>query len=215
MVKPAPKPVPKAEKKVAPNVAEKAVAEVVKPVPKAEKVVPVTPAKPAEAAKKPAEKGATKVAKPESKPVKDIKPPELKPLKKEDLIALKEPGGEDEELILDIEELGIEPTPDDMIELEPTAPSSKSRHKPKPHKEAPGSGIVCHRCKLELTVLERPYICKQPGLEGYYHWNCFREQVREHQRDAQSLIEESAISAGIISPSASEGGEPSGGREEE
>ncbi|MDK9700855.1 MAG: hypothetical protein OEM52_11975, partial [bacterium] len=76
-----------------------------------------------------------------------------------------------------------------------------------PVEQAPSSGIACKRCKIELTVNEKPYICKQPGLEGFYHWICFREQVKEHQREAMNLIEESAISAGVVSPTGGDGGE--------
>jgi len=116
---------------------------------------------------------------------------------------VKKPTGKIK-IIEDGEEIEI-PVEEIMAIEREVAPSAAKhhRHKPtKPVESAPGSGVVCKKCGLELTILERPYISKQPGLEGFYHWACFREQVRLHQRDAQSLIEESAISAGVVTPAA-------------
>ncbi len=33
----------------------------------------------------------------------------------------------------------------------------------------------CKYCKGKFTPPEKPYVSKQAGMEGEYHWNCFVE----------------------------------------
>lgn len=36
-----------------------------------------------------------------------------------------------------------------------------------------GKLMTCRYCRGEFTPPEKPYVSKQAGMEGEYHWNCF------------------------------------------
>lgn len=38
--------------------------------------------------------------------------------------------------------------------------------------------MICKYCGEEFAPSEKPYISKQAGMEGEYHWNCFVEACR-------------------------------------
>ena len=37
----------------------------------------------------------------------------------------------------------------------------------------------CKFCQIDFTPDEKPYISKQAGMEGDYHWKCFIEACRD------------------------------------
>jgi hypothetical protein len=39
--------------------------------------------------------------------------------------------------------------------------------------------MKCKHCQGELTPQEKPYLSKQAGMEGEYHWGCFIEACRD------------------------------------
>jgi hypothetical protein len=42
-----------------------------------------------------------------------------------------------------------------------------------------GKGMKCRHCQGELTTQDKPYLSKQAGMEGEYHWACFIEACRD------------------------------------
>ena len=49
--------------------------------------------------------------------------------------------------------------------------------------------MVCEYCKGELIPPEKPYISKQAGMEGEYHWNCFVKACRNRMPVEIGVIE--------------------------
>ncbi len=39
--------------------------------------------------------------------------------------------------------------------------------------------MKCKHCNGELNTQDRPYLSKQAGMEGEYHWACFIEACRD------------------------------------
>jgi hypothetical protein len=38
--------------------------------------------------------------------------------------------------------------------------------------------MKCKYCQQEFIPSDKPYLSKQAGMEGEYHWNCFVEACR-------------------------------------
>ncbi|TKJ36944.1 hypothetical protein CEE37_14620 [candidate division LCP-89 bacterium B3_LCP] len=55
--------------------------------------------------------------------------------------------------------------------------------------------MVCKYCQGEFELAEKPYISKQAGMEGEYHWNCFVEACRSRMPVEVSIASISNVSA--------------------
>jgi hypothetical protein len=49
--------------------------------------------------------------------------------------------------------------------------------------------ITCKYCQLDIASPDKPYLSKQAGMEGDYHWKCFIEACRNRMPVGIGVIE--------------------------